>query len=100
MGSGESTSLRRRPICRASSRLRKLAALVMMALAQSVWSMPGIAQSGRVWESESDNRPLVVTLFKSRTIRLVRPFATAVVGSQDIADAMPISDHSLYVLGK
>jgi pilus assembly protein CpaC len=80
--------------------MRKLAAFVMIALAQSVWSTHGIAESGRVWESESDNRPLVVTLFKSRTIRLVRPFATAVVGSQDIADAMPVSDHSLYILGK
>jgi pilus assembly protein CpaC len=80
--------------------MRKLAALVMIALAQCVWSTQGIAESGRIWESESDNRALVVTLFKSRTIRLVRPFATAVVGSQDIADAMPVSDHSLYILGK
>jgi pilus assembly protein CpaC len=41
-----------------------------------------------------------VTLYKSRTIHLDRPFATAVVGSPDIADALPMTDRGLYIQGK
>ena len=46
------------------------------------------------------SRALVVTLYKSRTIHLDRPFATAVVGSPDIADALPMTDRGLYIQGK
>jgi pilus assembly protein CpaC len=57
--------------------------------------------SARVWESERVNVPTVsVTLNKSRTINIVDPFATALVGSPDIADVVPMSDHSLYIQGK
>ena len=45
-------------------------------------------------------RHLVVTVNKSRTIQFDRAFATTMVGSTDIADALPLSDHSLYVQGK
>src|SRR5215471_19465928 len=45
-------------------------------------------------------RTLVVTLNKSRTIYFDRPFATAVVGSPDIADALPVTDRGLHILGK
>ena len=62
---------------------------------------PAVAQSGRIWESESEGgRQIVVTLYKSRTIRILRPFATAVVGSSEIADVLPMSDRSLYIQGK
>lgn len=55
----------------------------------------------RVWESErADTRQLVVTLNKSRTIRIVKPFASAIVGATDIAEALPMSEHSLYIQGK
>ena len=43
---------------------------------------------------------LAVTLYKSRTIRLDEPFATAVVGSPDIADVLPMTDRGLYIQGK
>lgn len=55
--------------------------------------------SSRVFEGTS-LRALVVTLYKSRTIHLDRPFATAVVGSPDIADALPMTDRGLYIQGK
>jgi len=60
------------------------------------------AQSNRSgWQSEGEPvRHVVITLNKSRTFRLDRAFATAVVGSSDIADALPVTDHSLYILGK
>ena len=59
------------------------------------------AQSRNGWRSEGEPvRRIVVTLFKSRTFHLDQPFATAVIGAPDIADVMPMSDHSLYIQGK
>ena len=42
----------------------------------------------------------MVTLYKSRTLVLEKPFASAVVGSPDIVDALPMSDRRLYIQGK
>ncbi|HEY6257648.1 MAG TPA: type II and III secretion system protein family protein [Xanthobacteraceae bacterium] len=60
------------------------------------------AQSSRAgWQSEGEAvRHVVVTLNKSRTFRIDKPFSTAVVGSPDIADVLPMTDRSLYVQGK
>ena len=59
------------------------------------------AQTNRAWRSEGEPvRRIVVTLFKSRTFHLNMPFATAVIGAPDIADVLPMSDHSLYIQGK
>lgn len=43
---------------------------------------------------------LTATLGKSETIRVGTTFADIVVGDPDVADAMPLTDQSLYVLGK
>jgi pilus assembly protein CpaC len=51
-------------------------------------------------EDSGPVRHIVVTLNKSRTLRLERPFASAVVGSADIVDALPMSDRTLYIQGK
>jgi pilus assembly protein CpaC len=45
-------------------------------------------------------RNIVVTVNKSRTLRIEKPFASAVVGSPDIVDALPMSDRTLYIQGK
>src|SRR5262249_1909351 len=59
------------------------------------------AQSPRNWKSEGDRvRHVNITLYKSRTMQLDQPFSTAVVGSPDIVDALPMSDRSLYIQGK
>jgi pilus assembly protein CpaC len=60
------------------------------------------AQSGgRLWENENNRGgSLVVTLNKSRTIRMLQPFASAVIGRPEIADVLPMSDRSLYIQGK
>jgi pilus assembly protein CpaC len=60
------------------------------------------AQSSRAgWQNEGEAvRHVVVTLNKSRTFRLDKSFSTAVVGSPDIADVLPMTDRSLYVQGK
>jgi pilus assembly protein CpaC len=60
------------------------------------------AQGTRAVESET--RPVVrhisVTLFKSRTLRIDKPFATAIIAAPEIADILPMSDRSLYVQAK
>jgi pilus assembly protein CpaC len=64
---------------------------------------PGLLQHGHAQSQNEDSgavQHIVVTLFKSRTLRLEKPFASAVVGSPDIVDALPMSDRSLYVQGK
>lgn len=43
---------------------------------------------------------ITVTLNKSQTIRLDAAFAEAMVGNPEIADVIPLTDRSLYVLGK
>lgn len=53
------------------------------------------------WEIEGDAvQRVVITLNKSRTLRLGKAFKTAVMGSPEIADVLPMSDHSLYVQAK
>lgn len=71
------------------------AALVMAtALALPAQAQVGDSASG-VHAGQLD-----VPLNKSQTVTLDRPFARAMIGSEEIADIMPISDRSIYVLGK
>ena len=42
----------------------------------------------------------MVTLHKSHTLMLPQPFASAVVGSPELVDALPMSDRRLYIQGK
>ena len=43
---------------------------------------------------------LVIPLHKSITLPVPRAFTSAVVGSPDIADALPMTDRTLYIQGK
>jgi len=45
-------------------------------------------------------RHVNVTLYKSKTMQLDQAFSTAVVGSPEIIDALPMTDRSLYIQGK
>ena len=60
---------------------------------QHAQAQPQNEESGAV-------RHIVVTVNKSRTLRIEKPFASAVVGSPDIVDALPMSDRTLYIQGK
>src|SRR5262245_65125664 len=75
---------------------------MLLAIAAAVATPPAAqAQNARSWKNEGDPvRHVIVTLNKSKTFHLDQPFSTAVVGSPDIADALPMSDRSLYVQGK
>ncbi|HZP69414.1 MAG TPA: type II and III secretion system protein family protein [Pseudolabrys sp.] len=41
-----------------------------------------------------------VPQYKSRTLKLDRPFASTAVGAPDIADVLPVSDRIIYIQGK
>jgi pilus assembly protein CpaC len=43
---------------------------------------------------------LSVPVNKSQVLRSDRPFAKALIGNPEIADVLPLSDRSIYVLGK
>jgi pilus assembly protein CpaC len=62
------------------------------------WSSDGPARA-QIVESAAV-RHITVTLNKSKTLTFPYPFSTAVIGSPDIADLLPMTDHSLYVQGK
>ena len=61
---------------------------------------PGPLQDAQAQSRDDDIRHIVVTLYKSRTLMLPQPFASAVVGSPELVDALPMSDHRLYIQGK
>jgi pilus assembly protein CpaC len=50
--------------------------------------------------SEAKLTQLTITVNKSRTQRLSFPFQEVLVGQPDVADVIPISDQTLYILGK
>ena len=66
---------------------------------------PGFAQGSRnsgdvfVTEGPAPKR-ITVTVNKSRTINVGKPFARAMVGSVDYADVVPLSDRAIYIQGK
>src|SRR6476620_5896345 len=50
-----------------------------------------LAQNAHSWKSDGDRvRHVVITVYKSKTFQLDQPFSTAVVGSPEIADALPM----------
>jgi pilus assembly protein CpaC len=68
------------------------------------WVLLGVGagplQYARANGDDGGVQHIVVTLYKSRTLMLPQPFASAVVGSPDIVDALPMSDRKLYIQGK
>jgi pilus assembly protein CpaC len=61
----------------------------------------GAAYAQAVIQSEgAPVRSFSVPINKSRTFRVDRPFSSAVVGSPDIVDALPLTDRTLYLQAK
>jgi pilus assembly protein CpaC len=78
-----------------------LAILAASAAFLGTASGPAEAQSGRtVPENGVTVQHVDVTIFKTRTLVLDKAFSTAVIGSPEIADVIPLTDRSLYVQGK
>jgi pilus assembly protein CpaC len=70
-------------------------ALIFVSLTPLAYATPNVVEIG-------DKRlaNLRIAGGKAQTVRTQRPFADLVVGNPDIADAMPLSDQTLYVVGK
>ena len=47
-----------------------------------------------------DQIEVQVTLHKSETVRMGSPFTEALVGNPEIADVVPLTDRSIYIVGK
>lgn len=62
-------------------------------------SMIGTAVAADIHDIPSV-RPLFLTVHKSRTLRIERPFAKAIVAAPDIADALPMSNQTIYIQAK
>lgn len=73
-----------------------------IALALSLTAAPAAIAQGYYSSSDAGLHAgqLDVPLNKSQVLTVDRPFAKAMIGSEDIADIMPITNRSLYVLGK
>jgi pilus assembly protein CpaC len=75
-----------------------LAATAFVALAAAV---PAGAQSSSISVAEGVHAgEVAVPVNKSQVIRSDRPYAKALIGNPEIADVLPLTDQSLYVLGK
>ena len=84
-----------------SLRLRHLLFMPVIVASALLGIGPGPLQHAQAQiEDSGPVRHIVVTINKSRTLRLEKPFASAVVGSPDIVDALPMSDRTLYIQGK
>ena len=98
---GDSRRIARRVISLGPTRLRNLLFVPVII----AWFGVGLGPLPHAQAQSRDNedsavRHIVVTINKSRTLRIEKPFASAVVGSPDIVDALPMSDRTLYIQGK
>lgn len=72
-------------------------------IAQSQWGIAGDIErvsSSYTLENPETISKLRVTIHKSQTVRIQKPFAEALIGQPAIADVIPLTDTSIYVLGK
>ncbi len=67
-------------------------------VAIGVLGAPSAAQV--VEDLGSPVRHIAITVNKSRTLKFDRAFSTAAIGAPDIADALPLTEMTLYVQGK
>src|SRR5262249_5773595 len=95
----------RRRACRrvAGVRLRHLLFVPAIIASALLGVAPGPLQHAQAQPQNEESgavRHIVVTVNKSRTLRIEKPFASAVVGSPVIVDALPMSDRVLDIQGK
>jgi pilus assembly protein CpaC len=51
-------------------------------------------------QPSADRLDVKVTLHKTETIRVAYPFTEALVGNADVADVVPLTNRSIYIVGK
>ena len=85
---------------RPSTPLRDLLFVSLMIAWVLLGVGPGPLQYAQANDDSGGVRHIVVTLYKSRTLVLEKPFASAVVGSPELVDALPMAERRLYIQGK
>jgi pilus assembly protein CpaC len=75
-------------------------ALAAVALAVANGASPAAAQTAISVAEGVHAGEVVVPINKSQVIRSDRPYAKALIGSPEVADVLPLTDSSLYILGK
>lgn len=90
----------------AKARLARAAALVPLAVAMLAASaalpmMVDAASAQAFTQSDAKSGAVMtVPVNKSQVLKLDRPFSKAMIGNPEIADVMPLSSNSVYVLGR
>ena len=82
----------------------RLLLVLLIVVCALLGAGPGPLEHAQAQPTQNEDsgavRHIVVTLYKSRTLRFETAFASAVVGSPDIVDTLPMTDRSLYIQGK
>ena len=82
-------------------RIGAAVALTAATIGVGLYGMDAAWSQVRVVQDQSvQGRQISVTRDKSRTIKLDKPFVSALVGAPDVADVLPMSDRVMYVQGK
>jgi pilus assembly protein CpaC len=77
------------------------AVLAATALAALCAAAPAAAQASAISVAEGVHAgEVAVPVNKSQVIRSDRPYSKALIGNPEVADVLPLTDQSLYVLGK
>ena len=79
--------------------LSRAALAAAAAVAGLIAWQPAAAQGVSIAEGVHAGE-LAVPVNKSQVLRTDRPYAKALIGNPEIADILPLTDRSLYVLGK
>ncbi len=87
--------------------LLKLGVLALVPILSMMLTMPSAMaekkkQGAHVYHlsTDSDRISMRVTLHKSETVKVDFPFSEALVGSPEVADIVPLTNKSVYILGK
>lgn len=80
---------------------QRAALLAAAGLAALTFAAPAAAQMGAISLAEDvHGGELAVPVNKSQVLRVDRPYSKALIGNPEIADILPLTSQSIYVLGK
>jgi pilus assembly protein CpaC len=97
---GDTRRIARRVISLGPARLRNRIFAPLIIACALLGVGPGPLQYAQANGDDGGVEHIVVTVRKSRTLVLPQPFASVVVGSPAIVDALPMTDRRLYIQGK
>lgn len=85
----------------ALNRFTRSLPLAIALLGAAATAQPAMAQSASISiANDVQAGELAVPVNKSQVLRVDRPYAKALIGNPDIADVLPLTNQSVYLLGK